>query len=123
MAVVATLSKGSDLDYMWRSAGLPQRPGSVRPTFRDVASPARHSPDGSLVPQVGDRAPEYPEGQINAMRSTARLIAVMPPSHVARQVARIAGQLSLDYSLVTEAVTDAVSESVHAQATPRRGIR
>jgi len=49
----------------------------------------------------------YPEGQINALRSAAPLAAV-PPSHVARQVARLAHRLGLDYATVTEAVTDAL---------------
>ena len=33
---------------------------------------------------------EYPEGQINALRATAPVIAAMPVPHVARQVARLA---------------------------------
>ena len=32
----------------------------------------------------------YPEGQIHALRAAARLIAAMPPSHVGRQVSRLA---------------------------------
>lgn len=52
---------------------------------------------------------EFPEGQINALRSAAHLIAVMPPSQVARQVARLADRLGLDSALVTGAVADAVS--------------
>lgn len=51
---------------------------------------------------------QYPEGQIGALRGTAPLIAAMPPAHVARQVARLARRLGLDYATVTEAVTDAV---------------
>lgn len=53
---------------------------------------------------------EFPEGRINAMRSAARLIAAMPPSQVARQVARLAKHLSLDHALVTEAATEALGQ-------------
>jgi len=52
----------------------------------------------------------YAEGQIHALRAAARLIAAMPPSHVARQVARLADRLDLDHTLVTRAVTDALAE-------------
>jgi DNA primase len=52
----------------------------------------------------------YPEGQIHALRAAARLIAAMPPSHVGRQVSRLAARLDLDHAVVTEAVTDAVTE-------------
>jgi DNA primase catalytic core len=58
-----------------------------------------------------DRWLPYAEGQINALRAAARLIAAMPPNHVARQVTRIASRLNLDYSHVTEAVTDALTEA------------
>ena len=34
----------------------------------------------------------------------------MPPAHVARQVARLADRLGLDYATVTEAVTDALHD-------------
>ena len=50
----------------------------------------------------------YAEGQINALRAAAPLIAAMPPAHVARQVARLAHRLGLDYATVTEAVTAAL---------------
>src|SRR5262249_20441003 len=50
---------------------------------------------------------EYPEGQINALRATAPVIAAMPVPHVARQVARLAHRLGLDHATVTEAVTRA----------------
>ena len=52
----------------------------------------------------------YPEGQIHALRAAARLIANMPPSHVGRQVSRLAARLDLDHAFVTEAVTDALTE-------------
>jgi DNA primase catalytic core len=52
----------------------------------------------------------YPEGQVNAMHSAARLIAAMPAGHVARQVIRLAGQLQLDPTLITEVITDLLSE-------------
>lgn len=65
---------------------------------------------------------EFPEGRVNAMRSAARLIASMPPSHIARQVARLADHLSLDYALVTEAVTEALPAAITANSgDPREG--
>ncbi len=62
----------------------------------------------------------YPEGQVHALRATAPLIASMPISHVARQVARLAAILHLDYATVTEAVTDALTTVVAEQATSAR---
>jgi len=50
----------------------------------------------------------YAEGQVNALRAVALVIAAMPPSHVGRQVARLANQLRLDHAVVTEAVTAAL---------------
>jgi DNA primase len=50
----------------------------------------------------------YAEGQINALRAAAPLIAAMPPAHVARQVARLARRLGLDSATVTGAVTAAL---------------
>jgi DNA primase len=50
----------------------------------------------------------HPEGQINALRAAAPIIAAMPPDHVGRQVARLAERLNLDHTIVTEAVTDAL---------------
>jgi DNA primase len=55
----------------------------------------------------------HPEGQINALRAAAFLIAAMPADHVARQVARLAAILKLDHATVTEAVTDALTEQIH----------
>jgi DNA primase catalytic core len=61
---------------------------------------------------------DYPEGQINALRSAARLIAAMPPSHVARQVARLSERLGLDHAMVTEAVADALPDALLPQPQP-----
>jgi DNA primase len=52
----------------------------------------------------------YAEGQINALRAAARLIAAMPPSHVASQAARLTSRLDLDHGRVTQAITDALTE-------------
>jgi DNA primase len=60
---------------------------------------------------------EYPEGQINALRATAPVIAAMPVPHVARQVARLAHRLSLDYATVTEAVADALPQVIARTGT------
>jgi len=56
----------------------------------------------------------HPEGQINALRAAAPVIAGLPPGHVARHVARLADRLGLDHAIVTEAVTDALSEIIAA---------
>ena len=61
----------------------------------------------------------HPEGQIRALRAAARLIAAMPPSHVGRQVSRLAARLDLDHAFVTEAVTDALTEVSAATVSPR----
>jgi DNA primase len=66
---------------------------------------------------------EYPEGQINALRAAAPVIAAMPVPHVARQVARLAHRLGLDYATVTEAVTDALPQVVAKTATTSPGKR
>jgi DNA primase catalytic core len=66
---------------------------------------------------------EYPEGQINALRATAPVIAAMPVRHVARQVARLTHRLGLDHATVTEAVTDALPQVVAKTATTSPGQR
>lgn len=60
--------------------------------------------------QRWERWLKYPEGQVNALRAAAPIIAAMPPDHVGRQVARLAIRLSMTDAAVTEAVTDALSE-------------
>jgi DNA primase catalytic core len=55
----------------------------------------------------------FPEGQIGALRATARIIAAMPPADVGRQVSRLADYLGLEHATVTAAVTDALTE-LHA---------
>ncbi len=52
----------------------------------------------------------FAEGQVNALRSTAALIAAMPPGHVGRQVSRVATRLDMAHATVTHAVTDALTE-------------
>jgi DNA primase len=66
---------------------------------------------------------EYPEGQINALRATAPVIAAMPVPHVARQVARLAHRLGLDHATVTEAVTDALPQVIARTGTTSPGVR
>jgi len=60
----------------------------------------------------------FAEGQFNALRATSELIAAMPPSHVGRQVSRVAIRLGMEHAPVTEAVTDALSRAV-PHAPPR----
>ena len=64
--------------------------------------------------QRWERWLQYPEGQVNALRATAPTIAAMPPSHVGRQVARLAIRLSMTHATVTAAVTDALTELIQA---------
>jgi DNA primase len=52
----------------------------------------------------------YPEGQINALRAVAPLIAAMPAADVACQVAQLADRLGLSYPTVTDAVTSALHD-------------
>jgi DNA primase len=59
----------------------------------------------------------HAEGQINALRAAAPLIAAMPVAHVTRQVARVAERLDLDHSIVTGAVTDALPEVIARSAS------
>jgi DNA primase len=66
---------------------------------------------------------EYPEGQINALRATAPVIAAMPVPHVARQVARLAHRLGLDYATVTEAATDVLPQVIAKTAATSPGER
>lgn len=60
--------------------------------------------------QRWERWLKYPEGQVNALRAAAPIVAAMPPAHVGRQVARLAIRLGMTDATVTEAVTDALSE-------------
>jgi DNA primase len=64
----------------------------------------------------------HAEGRINALRAAAPLIAAMPPGHVGRQIARLAGRLELSYATVTEAVTDALP-GVIARASAEHNLR
>ena len=50
----------------------------------------------------------FPDGKFAALHAAAPLIAGLPPGQVARQVARVAGQLGLSYAEVTDAVTGAL---------------
>jgi len=54
----------------------------------------------------------HAEGQISALRAAAPLVATLPSSQVARQVARLADRLGLDHAIVTEAVTGALTEVI-----------
>jgi DNA primase len=51
---------------------------------------------------------EFLDGKFAALHATAPLIAGLPSGQVARQVARLAGRLGLDYAEVTDAVTGAL---------------
>src|SRR5205823_13394367 len=87
----------------------------------------RVRPLADLVIDAGiarwDRWLAYPEGQINALRAVAPVIAAMPPPQVARQVARLAHRLRLNYSLVTEAVTDALPRVIMTRSSQSQRSR
>ena len=51
---------------------------------------------------------EFLDGKFAALHAAAPLVAGLPSGQVARQVARLAGRLGLDYAEVTEAVTGAL---------------
>jgi DNA primase len=57
-----------------------------------------------------DRWLDHAEGQINALRAAAQLIAAMPPAHIGRQAARLAHRLGLPSPTVTEAITGALHD-------------
>ncbi len=81
---------------------------------RTLDSCTRPLADLVIDAEVGrwNRWLRYPEGQLNALHAAAPLIAAMPPAHIARQVARLAGRLGLDYPAVTEAVTSALTDVI-----------
>jgi DNA primase catalytic core len=56
-----------------------------------------------------ERGLRFAEGRIGALRAVAPVIAGLAPADVARQVARLAQRLGLDYPTVTEAVADAAA--------------
>ena len=64
--------------------------------------------------QRWERWLKYAEGQVNALRATAPIIAAMPPAHVGRQVARLATRLGMTHGAVTAAVTDALTDRYDA---------
>jgi DNA primase len=73
----------------------------------------------ATIGQWGARL-RYPEGQLGALRAAAPRIAALPPSHVARQVSRLAELLQLHHSIITEAVTDALSILIASDVPARR---
>jgi DNA primase catalytic core len=64
----------------------------------------------------------YAEGQIGALRATARVVAAMSPSDVGRQVGRLADWLGLDHATVTAAVTDALTD-LHTEQDKRHSYK
>ncbi len=104
---VADLKEGQDPAYVFGSQG---------PTALAESLAGRTRP---LADVVVDNEVErwsrwmcYPEGQVQALRAAARLIVAMPPSHVGRQVSRLASRLGFDHAVVNEAVTDALTEQM-----------
>lgn len=101
--LAATLPTGADPAQILRDHG----PAALTRTLGDG-----HQPLADLVidAETGrwSRWLRYPEGQVNALRAAAPVIAAMPPAHVGRQVARLADRLGLGYATVTAAVTDAL---------------
>jgi len=63
----------------------------------------------------------FAEGQVKALRATAGLIVAMPPSHVGRQVSRVAIRLGMAHATVTRAVTDALTERHQTPGTSAAG--
>lgn len=108
-AEAVTFPKGHDpaqtLNDYGRSALAEVLVGRVRP-LADLAIEAE------VV--RWDRWLKHIEGQFNALRAAAPVIAALPPGQVGRQVARLADRLGLDHATVTEAVTDALTELIGA---------
>jgi DNA primase len=59
-------------------------------------------------------------GTYQALRETSRLIATLPPAHIARQAARLAERLGVSYSHVTSAIAEAITSDSQA---PKRLAR
>jgi DNA primase len=69
-----------------------------------------------------DRWLQFTDGKFNALRATGPLIAQLPGTEVARQVARVAERLELAHAEVTEAVTAALTAgSAAARQLPDQG--
>ena len=113
--MAVNLPAGLDPAQLLRNQG----PAALAHALRDRAQPLA---DLVIDAEVDgwSRWLQYAEGQINALRAAAPLIAAMPPAHVARQVARLADRLGLDYATVTEAVTDALPGALTGAADTRR---
>jgi DNA primase catalytic core len=90
--------------------------GSI--TLKEVLSNVRPLADLVIDAEVArwSRWLEHPEGQINALRAAAPIIAAMPPDHVGRQVARLAERFKIDHTIVTEAVTEALPGVIAGRA-------
>jgi DNA primase len=84
-------------------------PGSLADTLARHTRPLADMVIDSEVDRW-DRWLPYVEGQINALRAAANLIAAMPSGQVGRQVGRLASRLGIDHTLVTEAVIDALTQ-------------
>lgn len=99
---VALLSPGRDPAQILKESGTS--------ALREMLSHVRPLADLVIDAEVAkwSRWLTHPEGQINALRAAAPIVAAMPPQHVARQVARLAECLNLDHAIVTEAVTQAL---------------
>lgn len=113
-ADAAVLPRGSDPAHLLQTGG--------HTAVADALDQSRPLADLVVNNNIArwDRWLDTVEGNLNAMRSTAKLIATMPPGHVARQVARLAERLTIDHTEVTAAVVDAVSDHLDA---PKRIAR
>jgi DNA primase catalytic core len=104
-AAAAVLPAGTDPAQIMGDRGAPDLAHVLAQHTRPLADLVIDAEIGRWSRWLG-----YAEGQINALRAAAPLIAVMPPAHVARQVARLAHRLGLDPATVTEAVTGALAD-------------
>ncbi|MGH3158685.1 MAG: toprim domain-containing protein [Streptosporangiaceae bacterium] len=98
------LPAGQDPAGMLETAGRP----TLAAALADLVQPLADLVIDANIARW-DRWLEFIQGRFNALRSTAPLIAQMPPEEIGRQVARVAQRLNLEHSEVTSAVTDAIS--------------
>jgi hypothetical protein len=84
--------------------------------IEDLRVTLLHAPQTPLADLVIDEAVarwqgqlQWSQGKINAGRAAVRIVATLPPEHVARQVARLAQRLDLPPNEVTDMLIDAVT--------------
>ncbi|OLT31870.1 hypothetical protein BJF79_08735 [Actinomadura sp. CNU-125] len=113
---VALLPEGRDPADILSSA----RQATVADSLRSVIPLADLLVDEKME-QFGEL--EFIETRLAAARSTARVIAELPPSQIARQVSRVAARTDIDPAEITSAVASAISPEPPTDGLPTRPSR